>query len=162
MRVSHGLREGQWVSGGSGVGLTHTQGPPGCALLLSLLGFAHSHLLHSPPILADLEDKDRLPKPGRVTEGSSRDPGLEQAGPSSRVVSRSRAPVDNSPGPSHWPQRARRKHLFTLHTVNSNGTSDRSTFNEDTNGVSLSCEPGLGGGRGYSLAAGPITTSPRP
>nr|XP_025132078.1 ubiquitin carboxyl-terminal hydrolase 11 isoform X5 [Bubalus bubalis] len=90
---------------------------------------------------ADLEDKDRLPKPGRVTEGSSRDPGLEQAGPSSRVVSRSRAPVDNSPGPSHWPQRARRKHLFTLHTVNSNGTSDRSTFNEDTNGVSLSSQP---------------------
>ncbi|XP_061265890.1 ubiquitin carboxyl-terminal hydrolase 11 isoform X5 [Bos javanicus] len=90
---------------------------------------------------ADLEDKDRLPKPGRVTEGSSQDPGLEQAGPSSRVVSRSRAPVDNSPGPSHWPQRARRKHLFTLHTVNSNGTSDRSTFNEDTHGVSFSSQP---------------------
>ncbi|XP_061265891.1 ubiquitin carboxyl-terminal hydrolase 11 isoform X6 [Bos javanicus] len=89
----------------------------------------------------DLEDKDRLPKPGRVTEGSSQDPGLEQAGPSSRVVSRSRAPVDNSPGPSHWPQRARRKHLFTLHTVNSNGTSDRSTFNEDTHGVSFSSQP---------------------
>ncbi|XP_005228141.1 ubiquitin carboxyl-terminal hydrolase 11 isoform X5 [Bos indicus x Bos taurus] len=90
---------------------------------------------------ADLEDKDRLPKPGRVTAGSSQDPGLEQAGPSSRVVSRSRAPVDNSPGPSHWPQRARRKHLFTLHTVNSNGTSDRSTFNEDTHGVSFSSQP---------------------
>ncbi|XP_005228142.1 ubiquitin carboxyl-terminal hydrolase 11 isoform X6 [Bos indicus x Bos taurus] len=89
----------------------------------------------------DLEDKDRLPKPGRVTAGSSQDPGLEQAGPSSRVVSRSRAPVDNSPGPSHWPQRARRKHLFTLHTVNSNGTSDRSTFNEDTHGVSFSSQP---------------------
>uniref|UniRef100_A0A8B9XN73 Ubiquitin carboxyl-terminal hydrolase n=1 Tax=Bos mutus grunniens TaxID=30521 RepID=A0A8B9XN73_BOSMU len=93
---------------------------------------------------ADLEDKDRLPKPGRVTEGSSQDPGLEQAGPSSRVVSRSRAPVDNSPGPSHWPQRARRKHLFTLHTVNSNGTSDRSTFNEDTHAqpyIAIDWEP---------------------
>uniref|UniRef100_A0A4W2FB94 Ubiquitin carboxyl-terminal hydrolase n=1 Tax=Bos indicus x Bos taurus TaxID=30522 RepID=A0A4W2FB94_BOBOX len=93
---------------------------------------------------ADLEDKDRLPKPGRVTAGSSQDPGLEQAGPSSRVVSRSRAPVDNSPGPSHWPQRARRKHLFTLHTVNSNGTSDRSTFNEDTHAqpyIAIDWEP---------------------
>ncbi|XP_040121742.1 ubiquitin carboxyl-terminal hydrolase 11 isoform X5 [Oryx dammah] len=89
----------------------------------------------------DLEDKDSLPKPGHVTEGSSQDPGLEQAGPSSRVMSGSRAPVDNSPGPSHWPQRARRKHLFTLHTVNSNGTSDRSTFNEDTHGVSFSSQP---------------------
>ncbi|KAK1328118.1 LOW QUALITY PROTEIN: hypothetical protein QTO34_012541 [Cnephaeus nilssonii] len=44
----------------------------------------------------------------------------------------SRAPADSSPGPSHWPQRTRRKHLFTLQMVNSNGTSDRSNFNEDT------------------------------
>ncbi|KAF4027040.1 hypothetical protein G4228_019063 [Cervus hanglu yarkandensis] len=102
---------------------------------------------------ADLEDKDSLPKPGHVTEGSSQDPGLEQAGPSSGVVSGSRAPVDNSPGPSHWPQRARRKHLFTLQTVNSNGTSDRSTFNEDTHGVSFSCEPGLGRREGVFLGS---------
>ncbi|OWJ99394.1 USP11 [Cervus elaphus hippelaphus] len=101
----------------------------------------------------DLEDKDSLPKPGHVTEGSSQDPGLEQAGPSSGVVSGSRAPVDNSPGPSHWPQRARRKHLFTLQTVNSNGTSDRSTFNEDTHGVSFSCEPGLGRREGVFLGS---------
>eukprot|EP00069_Balaena_mysticetus_P006127 bmy_18397T0 len=90
---------------------------------------------------ADLEDKDNLPKPGHVAGGSSQDPGPEQAGPSSGVAGGSRAPVDNSPGPSHWPQRARRKHLFTLQTVNSNGTSDRSTFNEDTHGVSFSSQP---------------------
>ncbi|XP_058391704.1 ubiquitin carboxyl-terminal hydrolase 11 isoform X3 [Diceros bicornis minor] len=89
----------------------------------------------------DMEDKDNIPKPGHVAVGSSQDSGPEQAGPSSGVAGRSRAPVDNSPGPSHWPQRARRKHLFTLQTVNSNGTSDRSTFNEDTHGVSFSSQP---------------------
>lgn len=114
------------------------------------------------PVLADMEDKDSIPKPGRVAGGSSQDSGPEQAGPSSGVAGGSRAPVDNSPGPSHWPQRARRKHLFTLQTVNSNGTSDRSTFNEDTHGVSFSCEPGWGMREGVSLAAGPMTTSPRP
>lgn len=109
--------------------------------------------LTSSPILADLEDKDSIPKPGHVARGSSQDPGPEQAGPSSRVAGGSRAPVDNSPGPSHWPQRARRKHLFTLQTVNSNGTSDRSNFNEDTHGVSLSCEPGLGRWEGSFLGS---------
>uniref|UniRef100_A0A8C9E9J6 Ubiquitin carboxyl-terminal hydrolase n=1 Tax=Phocoena sinus TaxID=42100 RepID=A0A8C9E9J6_PHOSS len=92
----------------------------------------------------DLEDKDNLPKPGHVAGGSSQDPGTEQAGPSSGVAGGSRAPVDNSPGPSHWPQRARRKHLFTLQTVNSNGTSDRSTFNEDTHAqpyIAIDWEP---------------------
>ncbi|XP_035581279.1 ubiquitin carboxyl-terminal hydrolase 11 isoform X2 [Zalophus californianus] len=89
----------------------------------------------------DMEDKDSMPKPGHVAGGSSQDSGPEQAGPSSGVAGGSRAPVDNSPGPSHWPQRARRKHLFTLQTVNSNGTSDRSTFNEDTHGVSFSSQP---------------------
>ncbi|XP_026947165.1 ubiquitin carboxyl-terminal hydrolase 11 isoform X9 [Sagmatias obliquidens] len=102
---------------------------------------------------ADLEDKDNLPKAGHVAGGSSQDPGPEQAGPSSGVAGGSRAPVDNSPGPSHWPQRARRKHLFTLQTVNSNGTSDRSTFNEDTHGVSFSCEPGLGRREGGVLGS---------
>ncbi|XP_004435048.1 PREDICTED: ubiquitin carboxyl-terminal hydrolase 11 isoform X6 [Ceratotherium simum simum] len=92
----------------------------------------------------DMEDKDNIPKPGHVAVGSSQDPGPEQAGPSSGVAGRSRAPVDNSPGPSHWPQRARRKHLFTLQTVNSNGTSDRSTFNEDTHAqpyIAIDWEP---------------------
>ncbi|KAB1253314.1 Ubiquitin carboxyl-terminal hydrolase 11 [Camelus dromedarius] len=92
----------------------------------------------------DLEDKDAIPKPGQMAGGSSQDPGQEQAGPSSGVASGSRAPVDNSPGPSHWPQRARRKHLFTLQTVNSNGTSDRSTFNEDTHAqpyIAIDWEP---------------------
>ena len=80
----------------------------------------------------DLEGKDSLPQPGHGSGGSSQDPGLEQAGSSSGVVSGSPGPVDTSPGPSHWPQRVRHKHLFTLQRVNSNGTSDRSTFNEDT------------------------------
>ncbi|KAK2508712.1 hypothetical protein MC885_000464 [Smutsia gigantea] len=89
----------------------------------------------------DMEDKDNIPKPGHMAGGSSQDIGLEQAGPSSGMAGGHRAPVDSSPGPSHWPQRARRKHLFTLQTVNSNGTSDRSTFNEDTHGVSFSSQP---------------------
>lgn len=93
---------------------------------------------------ADIEDKDNIPKPGHVAGASSQDSGPEQAGPSSGVAGGSRAPVDNSPGPSHWPQRARRKHLFTLQTVNSNGTSDRSTFNEDTHAqpyIAIDWEP---------------------
>ncbi|XP_059012609.1 LOW QUALITY PROTEIN: ubiquitin carboxyl-terminal hydrolase 11 [Mustela lutreola] len=92
----------------------------------------------------DMEDKDNIPKPGHVAGGSSQDSGPEQAGPSSGVAGGSRAPVDSSPGPSHWPQRARRKHLFTLQTVNSNGTSDRSTFNEDTHAqpyIAIDWEP---------------------
>lgn len=84
---------------------------------------------------------------------SSQDFGMEQAGPSSGVAGGHRAPVDSSPGPSHWPQRAWRKQLFTLQTVNSNGTSDRSTFNEDTHGVSFSCEPGLGRREGGFLGS---------
>ncbi|XP_059534816.1 ubiquitin carboxyl-terminal hydrolase 11 isoform X2 [Myotis daubentonii] len=80
----------------------------------------------------DVEGGKNIPKLGNVAGGSSQDPGPEQAGPSSGVASGSRAPTDSSPGPSHWPQRTRRKHLFTLQTVNSNGTSDRSNFNEDT------------------------------
>ncbi|KAM8752731.1 ubiquitin carboxyl-terminal hydrolase 11 isoform 1-T1 [Rhynchonycteris naso] len=82
---------------------------------------------------ADTEGKNGIPKPGNGgAAGSAQDPVPEQAGPSSGVAGGSRALADNSPGPSHWPQRARRKHLFTLQTVNSNGTSDRSNLNEDT------------------------------
>ncbi|XDB65229.1 hypothetical protein AB1E18_018520 [Capra hircus] len=80
----------------------------------------------------DLEGKDSLPQPGHGPGGSSQDPGPEQAGSSSGVASSSWGPVDTSPGPSHWPQRVRHKHLFTLQRVNSNGTSDCSTFKEDT------------------------------
>ncbi|XP_060038462.1 ubiquitin carboxyl-terminal hydrolase 11 isoform X2 [Erinaceus europaeus] len=80
----------------------------------------------------DMEEKDSIPKLGHMAGTSSQDFGPEQAGPSCAVAGSSRAPVDSTPGPSHWPQRARRKHLFTLQTVNSNGTSDRSTYNEDT------------------------------
>ncbi|XP_075395077.1 ubiquitin carboxyl-terminal hydrolase 11 isoform X2 [Tenrec ecaudatus] len=70
-------------------------------------------------------------KSGQTAGGNPEDPGLDQAGPSSGAMGRNRAPADNSPGPSNWPQRSRRRHLFTLQTVNSNGTSDRLTFNED-------------------------------
>lgn len=64
--------------------------------------------------------------------GQPPDPGPEQAGPTSGVARGSRAPVDSSPGPSHWPPENTTQHLFTLQTVNSNGTSGRSNFNEDT------------------------------
>lgn len=134
---------GRLEAAGSRVGLTHTGSTRMCVAAPPPRPHTAPPLTSS-PVLADLEDKDTLPKPGHVAGSSSQDPGLEQAGPSSGVAGGSRAPVDNSPGPSHWPQRARRKHLFTLQTVNSNGTSDRSTFNEDTHGVSFSCEPGLG------------------
>nr|XP_036852250.1 ubiquitin carboxyl-terminal hydrolase 11 isoform X4 [Manis javanica] len=92
----------------------------------------------------DTEDKDNIPKPGHMAGSSSQDFGMEQAGPSSGVAGGHRAPVDSSPGPSHWPQRAWRKQLFTLQTVNSNGTSDRSTFNEDTHAqpyIAIDWEP---------------------
>ncbi|XP_066212303.1 ubiquitin carboxyl-terminal hydrolase 11 isoform X1 [Saccopteryx leptura] len=93
---------------------------------------------------ADTEGKNSIPKSGNGAAGSAQDPGPEQAGPSSGVAGRSRASADNSAGPSNWPQRARRKHLFTLQTVNSNGTSDRSNLNEDTQAqpyIALDWEP---------------------
>ncbi|XP_023587656.1 ubiquitin carboxyl-terminal hydrolase 11 isoform X1 [Trichechus manatus latirostris] len=89
----------------------------------------------------DTENKGNIAKSGQTAGGSLQDPGPEQAGPSSGVVGRNRAPADNSPGPSNWPQRSRRKQLFTLQTVNSNGTSDRMTFSEDGHGVSFSSQP---------------------
>ncbi|XP_077001360.1 LOW QUALITY PROTEIN: ubiquitin carboxyl-terminal hydrolase 11 [Tamandua tetradactyla] len=79
----------------------------------------------------NVEEKDNISKPVNVAGGSSQDLGPEQAGPSSGVQGGNRPPSDNSPGPSRWPQRSRRKQLFTLQTVNSNGTSDRTTYNED-------------------------------
>ncbi|XP_019504868.1 PREDICTED: ubiquitin carboxyl-terminal hydrolase 11 isoform X1 [Hipposideros armiger] len=93
---------------------------------------------------ADMAPKESIPKPGHAAGCSSQNPGPEQAGPSSGVAGGSRAPMNNAPGPSHWPQRVRRKHLFTLQTVNSNGTSDRSNFNEDTHAqpyIAIDWEP---------------------
>ncbi|XP_037677039.1 ubiquitin carboxyl-terminal hydrolase 11 isoform X1 [Choloepus didactylus] len=87
------------------------------------------------------EDKDNISKPVNAAGGSSQDPGPEQAGPSSGGQGGNRAPLDNFPGPSRWPQRSQRKQLFTLQTVNSNGTSDRTTYNEDGHGVSFSSQP---------------------
>uniref|UniRef100_A0A6I8NRX1 Ubiquitin carboxyl-terminal hydrolase n=1 Tax=Ornithorhynchus anatinus TaxID=9258 RepID=A0A6I8NRX1_ORNAN len=62
-----------------------------------------------------------------------------------------------SPGPANQPKRPcrppprpprrrrrrrrRRKLLFSLQTVNSNGTSDRASFSEDANGVSFNSQP---------------------
>ncbi|XP_055963334.1 ubiquitin carboxyl-terminal hydrolase 11 [Sorex fumeus] len=89
----------------------------------------------------DMEDKSSMPKSSHMAGASCQEFGLEQAGPSTGIAGASRAPMDSSPGPSHWSQRARRKHLFTLQTVNSNGTSDRSLYNEDTRGVSFSSQP---------------------
>ncbi|XP_049623158.1 ubiquitin carboxyl-terminal hydrolase 11 isoform X4 [Suncus etruscus] len=89
----------------------------------------------------DMEDKSSIPNANHMTGANCQEVGLEQAGPSSGVTGGSQAPVDSSPGPSHWPQRTRHKHLFTLQTVNSNGTSDRSLYNEDTHGVSFSSQP---------------------
>lgn len=109
--------------------------------------FSEVHInlsLTFPFLLADMEDKGSIPKANHMPGASCQEVGLEQAGPSSGVTGGSQAPVDSSPGPSHWPQRTRHKHLFTLQTVNSNGTSDCSLYNEDTHGVSFSCEPGLG------------------
>ena len=80
----------------------------------------------------DLESKDSLPQPGCGAGSSSQDPRPEQAGSGSGVTGSRRGPGDTSPGPSHWPKRTRHKRLFTLQTVNSNGTSSRSPFNEDT------------------------------
>ncbi|XP_006864286.1 PREDICTED: ubiquitin carboxyl-terminal hydrolase 11-like [Chrysochloris asiatica] len=77
------------------------------------------------------EEEEGEDPPGQTAGGGLQDPGPEQAGPSSGAMGRNRAPADNSPGPSNWPQRSRRRQLFTLQTVNSNGTSDRMTFSED-------------------------------
>lgn len=90
----------------------------------------------------DMEDKGSMPKPCHMAAGvTCQDVGPEQAGPSTGVAGGSRVPMDSSPGPSHWSQRPRRKHLFTLQTVNSNGTSDRSLYTEDSRGVSFSSQP---------------------
>ncbi|XP_008270769.3 ubiquitin carboxyl-terminal hydrolase 11 isoform X1 [Oryctolagus cuniculus] len=78
---------------------------------------------------SDDEDKDAMPGPS--TRGSLREPEPEQAGPSSGVTRRCPFLLDNCLRSSQWPPRRRRKQLFTLQTVNSNGTSDRTTSPED-------------------------------
>ncbi|XP_051825318.1 ubiquitin carboxyl-terminal hydrolase 11 [Antechinus flavipes] len=59
-------------------------------------------------------------------------------------------PPSPPPGPAKRPRRRRRRRrrrrprrkvLFSLHTVNSNGTSDRRGFAEDANGVSFNSQP---------------------
>ncbi|EHH30681.1 Ubiquitin carboxyl-terminal hydrolase 11 [Macaca mulatta] len=90
----------------------------------------------------DEEDKDDVPGPS--TGGSLRDPEPEQAGPSSGVTNRCPFLLDNCLGTSQWPPRRRRKQLFTLQTVNSNGTSDRTTSPEEVHAqpyIAIDWEP---------------------
>ncbi|XP_050016803.1 ubiquitin carboxyl-terminal hydrolase 11 [Alexandromys fortis] len=76
------------------------------------------------------EEKEEMPDPS--TNNSVQETEQEQAGPSSGVPKKCPFLLDNnSLNPSQWPPKRRRKHLFTLQTVNSNGTSDRTTSPEE-------------------------------
>lgn len=79
----------------------------------------------------DTDDEDKDAMPGPSTRSSLREPELEQAGPSSGIARRCPLLLDNCLRSSQWPPRRRRKQLFTLQTVNSNGTSDRTNSSED-------------------------------
>jgi ubiquitin carboxyl-terminal hydrolase 4/11/15 len=97
--------------------------------------------------------------PGPSTRGSLRDSEREQAGPSSGVNRRCPFLLDNCLRTSQWPPRRQRKQLFTLQTVNSNGTSDRTTSPEEVQSMSFGWEPGWGSRRKDFVAAGAVTTS---
>lgn len=75
------------------------------------------------------EEKEEMSAP-TVNDGT-REAEQEQAGTSSGVTERCPSLLDNSLRASQWPPRRRRKQLFTLQTVNSNGTSDRTTSPEE-------------------------------
>uniref|UniRef100_A0A2K5CIJ0 ubiquitinyl hydrolase 1 n=1 Tax=Aotus nancymaae TaxID=37293 RepID=A0A2K5CIJ0_AOTNA len=90
----------------------------------------------------DEEDKDDVPGPS--TGGSLREPEPEQPGSSSGVTNRCPFLLDNCLGTSQWPPRQRRKQLFTLQTVNSNGTSDHTTSPEEVHAqpyIAIDWEP---------------------
>uniref|UniRef100_A0A8C9A527 Ubiquitin carboxyl-terminal hydrolase n=1 Tax=Prolemur simus TaxID=1328070 RepID=A0A8C9A527_PROSS len=92
----------------------------------------------------DEEEEDKDDMPGPSTRASLRDPEPEQAGPSSGVTSRCPFLLDNCLGTSQWPPRRRRKQLFTLQTVNSNGTSDRTNSPEEVHAqpyIAIDWEP---------------------
>lgn len=76
-------------------------------------------------------DEEKEEMPGPSTTNSVQETEQEQAGPSSGVTRRCPFLLDNSLHTSQWPPRRRRKQLFTLQTVNSNGTSDRTTSPEE-------------------------------
>ncbi|ERE65727.1 ubiquitin carboxyl-terminal hydrolase 11 [Cricetulus griseus] len=75
------------------------------------------------------EEKEEIPEPS--TSNDDQETEQEQAGPSSGGTRRCPFLLDNSLHTSQWPPRRRRKQLFTLQTVNSNGTSDRNTSPEE-------------------------------
>ncbi|KAM6143599.1 ubiquitin carboxyl-terminal hydrolase 11 isoform 1-T1 [Erethizon dorsatum] len=79
--------------------------------------------------ISDEEEKDQMPGPS--TRGNLRDSEREQAGPSSGATGTCPFLLDSRFHTSHWPPKRRCKQLFTLQTVNSNGTSDRTTSSEE-------------------------------
>lgn len=82
-------------------------------------------------------DEEKEEMPGPSTTNSVQETEQEQAGPSSGVTRRCPFLLDNSLHTSQWPPRRRRKQLFTLQTVNSNGTSDRTTSPEEIQSMSF-------------------------
>lgn len=126
---------------------------------------SHNPISDIPLILGEDEDSDEEEKeemPGPSTRGSLRDSEREQAGPSSGVTRRCPFLLDNCLRTSQWPPRRRRKQLFTLQTVNSNGTSDRTTSPEEVQSMSFGCESGMGQREGDFVAAVAVTTSSSP
>ncbi|KAM4818786.1 cyclin-dependent kinase 16 isoform 4-T5 [Thomomys bottae] len=79
--------------------------------------------------IVDEEGKEEIPGPSN--QGNIQESEPEQPGPSSGINRRCSFLLDNHLHSSQWPPRRRRKQLFTLQTVNSNGTSDRSTSPEE-------------------------------
>lgn len=80
------------------------------------------------------EEKEEMPEP--TDNDGSQETEQEQAGTSSEVAGSCPSLLDNSLHTSQWPPRRQRKQLFTLQTVNSNGTSDRTTSPEEIQGMS--------------------------
>lgn len=80
------------------------------------------------------EEKEEVSGP-TVNDGTQ-EAEQEQAGTSSGVTGTCPFLLDNSLHTSQWPPRRRRKQLFTLQTVNSNGTSDRTTSPEEVQSMS--------------------------
>lgn len=80
------------------------------------------------------EEKEEMPGP--TDNDGTQESEQEQAGTSSGVTGRCPSLLDNSLHTSQWPPRRRRKQLFTLQTVNSNGTSDRTTSPEEAQSMS--------------------------
>lgn len=80
------------------------------------------------------EEKEEMPGP-TVNDGTQ-EAEQEQAGTSSGVTGRCPFLLDNSLHTSQWPSRQQGKQLFTLQTVNSNGTSDQTTSSEEIQSMS--------------------------